>query len=636
MIKNSHIVALNLALVLYFLVPPVPTLAQTAQGKKLQAKSSKDDSTAETVLAGAERRNFAISLLTSLADEARSYHDEALRPYVLARVADALWDADSQTARVLFRRSWEAAEKGDEQGLSFKTQEGVPPRAAAMVDALRRSSGRDLRLDVLNFAARRDPLLGEEFLNKLKDTNRAEADSRKNPDSQTVSDSWSVPEAVSKRFHLARKLLDDGEIERALEFAAPVLDQVNVNSIGFLSALREKRPETADQRYALLLAKAEFHPASDANTASGLSSYVFTPGLYVTFKPDGGARWSQPDQAGSRLNPPNLPPALRNRFFQVAGNILLRPLPPPGQDFSSSGRIGKYRVIKRLLPFFDQSAADTASALRSQLTALADEVGTQAVGNDNPLLTQGVQTEETIDDALDALEKMQKQLDHAKTTQERDLIYQDAAAALVNQSDVRAQDLADKIDDPNRRAQVRRFVDFELVRLALRKKEAAEAVRLAKAGQLTHMQRVWAYTQAAQLLMKSEGLRAIYLLAEARDEARRIQADDADRARAFIAVANQFAIADPVRVWEIMAEAVKAANSAEKFTGENVQIRSAIVSKSGVKISSVGGNDFGISGVLRSLAKDDLYRSVDLARNFKRDAPRATAILAIASAVLAK
>jgi hypothetical protein len=196
--------------------------------------------------------------------------------------------------------------------------------------------------------------------------------------------------------------------------------------------------------------------------------------------------------------------------------------------------------------------------------------------------------------------------------------------------------LADKIDNSDRRAQVHQYVDFELIRFAIQKKKASEVARLAKTGQLTHTQRVWAYTQAARLLIDSERSVSVQFLEEAADEARRINADDPDRARSFIAVATQLASVDRVRAWEIMGEAVKAANSAEKFTGENVQLRFAIVSTSGLKISSVGGEDFGLSGVLRSLTKDDLYRSIDLAKSFKNDAPRANAILATANAVLEK
>ncbi len=614
---QSKSVAFILISLVCFSVSPVSTPAQTPAEKKLQAKSSEKETSkvSEADSLDAERRAFAVSLVTSLAEEARSYQDLALRPRVLARAADTLWDADSDTARTLFRRAWEAAEKGDAEEVTVKTKDNPPP----MVIALRRRSGHDLRSEVLGIAARRNRTLGEEFLAKLKDETAREAKDSKSS------------EAASKRLQLAGKLLEDGQIELALDFATPALDQVNADSIGFLSALRGKNPEAADQRFAFLMARAEFDPSSDANTVSGLSSYAFTPGFYVTFSPDGGASWTQGDSVST--SPPNLPQALRNRFFQVGGVILLRPLPPPDQDSTSSGRAGKYMVIKRLLPLFDQYAPDTASALRAQLAALMADPLKRAQGDDSSLLVNGLRPDET---GRHVLEKMQDRLDHAKTSRERDSIYADAAVTLANQGDPHAQDVADRIDDSDRRTQVRQYVDFEFVQLAIRKKEALEVARLAKGGQLTHTQRAWAYTQAARLLMNSQRPRALEFLEEAADEVRRVEGDGPDRTLLLIGIATQFATADGVRAWEVIREVVKAANSTEKFTGENVQLTFPMATKSGVKFTSIGGKDFGLFEVLRSLTKEDLYRSVDLARSFKHDAPRAAATLAIARAVLEK
>jgi len=241
MIHDPHSVILRLASQVCLVALSFSTVAQTVAEKKSQTKIS-DAQSLES-----QRRTFAISLVTSLADEAHAYHDRALRSRVLARAADTLWNADRDTARTLFRKAWDAAEKGDAEELTLKNLDGVPSTAAEMVTALRRSSGHDLRADVLALAAKRDQILGEEFLNKLtQNTDRETADRTNGPISQNSNNN---PEAVSKRLNLASKLLDEGEVERALSFATPALNQVNANSIGFLSRLREKRPEAADQRF---------------------------------------------------------------------------------------------------------------------------------------------------------------------------------------------------------------------------------------------------------------------------------------------------------------------------------------------------------------------------------------------------
>jgi tetratricopeptide (TPR) repeat protein len=580
--------------------------------------------TSEGLSLESQRRAFAISIVISLADETRKY-DGALRPRVLARAADILWNADSDTARTLFRRAWEAAEKGDAEGLTFKNPDGVPAMAAELVTALRRENGYDLRAEVLALAARCDQKLGEEFLKKLTQ------DKKEQKAGSSYQNSNDNSEDSLRRLNVATRLLDEGDIERALEFAAPALNQVTANSIGFLSKLREKRSGVADQRFALLLAQAELDPSSDANTVSGLSSYAFTPGFYVTFNRDGNARWIQPEQSTSALRPPQLPALILNKFFQVGTTILLRPLPPPNQDFTTSGRIGKSMVIKRLLPLFEQHSPDAALALRTQLQALS--TGPRSELNDeSPLLKQGFQTDVTGS----SVESMQERIDHAKSSRERDRIYADAAVTLASRSDNRAQEFAQKIEDPDRRAQVLRYVDFELVRFALLEKKFSQAIRLAASEHLSHSQRSWAFMQAARLIMDSGPQGALELLEKAANEAGRIEAEDPNRTRLLIGVASQIFSVDRVRAWEIMGEVVKAANNSERFNGDNVELHFPFATKSGLRIISVGGADFGLSGALRSLAKDDLYRSIDLAKEFKNDAPRAIALLAVASSLLEK
>jgi hypothetical protein len=100
-------------------------------------------------------------------------------------------------------------------------------------------------------------------------------------------------------------------------------------------------------------------------------------------------------------------------------------------------------------------------------------------------------------------------------------------------------------------------------------------------------------------------------------------------------VAIQLLTADRVRAWEIMSEAVKAANTTEKFTGEDTEIHLQMLgTRAGIKFSSIAAADVSLAHVLRSLALDDLNRSIDLAKGFKSDATRAAATLAIARSII--
>lgn len=107
-------------------------------------------------------------------------------------------------------------------------------------------------------------------------------------------------------------------------------------------------------------------------------------------------------------------------------------------------------------------------------------------------------------------------------------------------------------------------------------------------------------------MIDSEQTLAFELLDEAAREARRIDADHPDRPRALIGVATQLVTRDQVRAWELVGEAVKAANSVEKFTGENEQFSfGLLMTRSGLKMVNIRTEDFALSGLIRALAEAD-------------------------------
>src|SRR6185369_7918417 len=418
--------------------------------------------------------------------------------------------------------------------------------------------------------------------------------------------------------------------DRALQFAASALDSVNTDSNFFLSALREKNSQLADGAFSNLLARVANDPNSDANTVSGLSSYLFTPFIYVTFDREGGA--NQNRQRGP-TPAPEVDAALRNNFFKLAYQILMQPLAAPDQDHTTSGRTGKYLAIKRLLPLFEQYAADLAPGLRTQLTALGSYVPADMQQGENRSVTVGIQPESSEGDPL---QRMEERLKRATTSEQRDAIYADYAVSLSQDADPRGKDLIDKIENTELRKEVKAYTDFELVQLAIRKKDTAEAYRLVKSGELTSVQKVWALTTAAKFVLTTERTRATDMLEEALAESRRISQSDPDRARALTAVAVGFSDIDRVRAWEILAEVVKAANGAEAYTGEDSRIASQLKTKMMIVSTSSTAEDFDLLAVFRQLARADLLRAVQMAKTFTGEAPRAVATLAIARSVLEK
>ena len=226
------------------------------------------------------------------------------------------------------------------------------------------------------------------------------------------------------------------------------------------------------------------------------------------------------------------------------------------------------------------------------------------------------------------------QIDHAKTSDERDQLYFKVALLALRKDDMRARDYVIKIDESGFRKQAQAWVDACLAINAVTKKKLESALELARVGELTHIQRVWLLTQTAKLLAKSNRDKALALIDDATAEARRIEGVDSDRPRGLLAIANALKVVDPSRVWDAIFEAVKAANSAEGFTGEDGVLTLTVTSKSQILKRTEGVSDFDLRGIFGELANNDYDRAVQLASGFQGESPRASATIAISQTML--
>jgi hypothetical protein len=631
MLKPSRLLAF--ALCLSAIAPTL--LAQQPSGQTKKPATKKAAAEVDPMIE--VRRTTAISLVSVLADDARMFRDPMLRARVQARAADALWETDKEKARALFRRAWDEAEAVDAEYGEQRAREASRRGAASS-----REAG-SMRREVLRLAARRDSALGEELLARLDESIKQDSSgaatnaaaganaAATNPQGQRFNPD-DPPSAMTQRLNLAQQLLEDGDTERAMLFADPALYPVNTFGMNIMNMLREKDAAAADQRFAALLMRAAGDPLADANSVSLLTSYVFTPFLYVTVRPDGNSHTRR--FRGDNSPPATLPAALRDSFLTAAAQILMRPLPPSDQDRSSAGRIGAYVVVTRLLPLFDRFAPDKSPGLRARQSLLAQDTPEQNRRPDDPLLSRGIVPEDRNRDSVaDTLSR----LDTAKNSNERDMIYFRAAMNALDRDAAQARELALKIEDVDTRKQLLAFMAFQLVSEAVRNKKPEDALRLARGEELTTVQRAWAFTEAARLMSKSQPGRATEVLDEATAEARRIDDASPDRVRALIAVATQLVELDRSRTWELMNEIVKSSNALADFSGEDGGLTLRVEFKGGGAMTSNHDvESFDLSGIFAALAREDLDRTVTLARTLKGESPRSVAMLAIARTVLVK
>jgi hypothetical protein len=553
------------------------------------------------------RRLQARSLLFSLSGEARRFRDQTLRARSLARIADALWGVDAEQGRALFREAWEAAEKGDQESQTH-------PR---------------LRREVLSLAARHDRVLAEEFLQKLK-TNQQQTNSGAAGNTSPSGNSlWALPEALEKRLGLAKDLLNTGDVERALQFADPVLGNVTISTVEFLTQLREKDPEAADRRYAGMLENTRVNLLADANTISLLSSYIFTPHLYVTFDASGSASSSM-----MRVSFPAASIAQQQRlaFFQTARGVFLRPQPPPDQDRSTTGIAGKYMALKRLLPLFEQYAPpEITQGVRALFESLGSQLSDGVRQGEDEWVQKGINPEKPF---VDQEHSLLDDVEHTRTSDERDQLYFRLALLALGNDEVKARDYADKIDRTSFRERTQAWVDWHLAAGAVEKKKVEKTLEIARRGELTHIQRVWVFTQSAKLLAASERDKSLSLLDEARAEARLLDRADVDRPRALLAVAGALRLVEPTRVPDAISDAVEAANWAEDFTGEDGVITLTVNDESEILRKTEAVPDFDVRGIFGEMTNLDFERAVQLAGGFKGEAAHANAVIAIAQAML--
>ncbi|MEN3325994.1 MAG: hypothetical protein V7638_801 [Acidobacteriota bacterium] len=569
------------------------------------------------------RRTFAIQVVSSLADEARSYKDESLSVRIQARAADVLWNTDTERARALFVRAWDAAQTVDKEGkrrnkeerqrfLSKRGGTGFIPAPP------------NLRAEVLRPAYLHEPALAEGFLAKMEEENR-----RDEEDSASSSrwDPTEPPDATIKRLQLARQLLENGETQRAMLLAEPGLNRVTSQGVMFLVLLRQKNAGAADQLFNSLLERTSSDSLADATSVSLLSTYVFTPSVFVTSTRNGLLMnpWTDP------LPPPMLSPDLRAKFFSVTSQILLRPLEPGTLELTSAGIAGTYFTIKRLLPLFEQNDPNIAIALQTRLNTLGQGSDSLIPASQRGFVNAGFKSDEKKeDDPGDAL----SHLDDASTSQ-RNHLYAMAARAASMKNDPKAREFADKIEDSDLKKSVRNFVDFILVSKALALRDLEKALHLTRTGEISHFQRAWAYSEIAALSNSSAPEDSMNLIREAEREAERIETS-AEGAEAWVAIARRAGEIDPTGKWYRVQDAIKAVNRVLDYTGEEIEISVGFQSQNNIIKMQIPAPTISFSALIADLAKDDIYRTVAMAKNVTGESPRAFSLLASARAAFDK
>jgi hypothetical protein len=265
------------------------------------------------------------------------------------------------------------------------------------------------------------------------------------------------------------------------------------------------------------------------------------------------------------------------------------------------------------------------------MSALNTIVSDSARKYDEDSLNRGMRAERP---SAEREQSLLDRIDRAKTSEERDSLYLQLANLVGRTGDLRAREFVSKVEDTELRKQAQAYTDASLAMYFVEKKMTDQALEMVHKGDLTQLIKTWVLVETAKLLAKTDKDKAQEVAEEAGTEAHRLEVSDPNLPRTLVAVANAFKTIDPARVWDATFDAVKAANSAEGFTGEDGEIVVKFQSKSGSSVHSSDVPDFDLEGIFGYLAAQDYDRAVELARGFQGEGPRAVATIAIARAIL--
>jgi len=590
--------------------------AQPSQSESSSTRQQANEKQKTNASLSDAKVNEAISRLSALVVEAQTLNP-ALRSHIQTQVASLLWNVDKLFAHDVFLKAWEAAECADRE-LGEK-QDGSGKSSVA-------SYPHDARREVISAAWKKDPSLGEQlFAKMIKNDEQGQSDSESLNVSSNAPHGYKLSPSELERINVARQLLENGETEQAVNFAGEALNRVVTPTLRFLSELREKNATAADELYVSLLARIVTDPTADGNTVSLLSSYIFSPYLYVTIGSNGFPRLVQ--NTGP-IRPVDVSPSIRSMFLNSAAQILLRtPSDPTAQRIS-------YMVATRLLPLFDRFNPNLATQLRSRLSEIASSIPSALK---SPEVVNKVRKGVNNTDPTDSIQELLEGANHATDSYSKNRLYIRAAilAAELGDDDKATRILQD-LDPDDLRNRVRAYVFILLAKHALEKRNVQKALKFASSEDLPPIERVWIYTQAAEIIKSQGGRNLTDVIMQAVAVARRMQETDPSKARALTAVALQLMRYDSQLGKPYLIEAITAANKADSLDSEDTMLEIRLETPLGDWGTSYNAPNFALKNLFRELAKDDFFQAINMVDNLRNKEAQSVATVAIAEVALTR
>jgi hypothetical protein len=612
-------------------------LLQPASAHAQQRARDKPAPAAQSKNSDRSQRTAVALLLNETAAKARSFDDLFYRARIQMLAADALWPYDAVQARAVFRRAWEAAAASDKADW----EEAARDAGALPGSTLKGTEARD---EVLAKAARRDARLAESFLRDLaNDKDVANAD-RKEPSRSTP---WhGLSGSGAQRLTLASALVEAGEIRRAAEVAAPLVNEgVSADLMAFIRRLLDKSVSEADALYLRLLGRAAVDPLTDSNDLLLLSSPFVSPTLLVVVDQFGALQFRVlPPTKISAAQLSQLTPKTSAAFYNLAASMLSRPLRPNNDSLTMQELVARFYVTGRLLPFFEDAAAPHsvyAPTLRVRQSELFNEL---EASRREQLTSQLGVSSLTPSGYVDPLRSQTDEMAQTTDPAERSsLALSIVRTAVRHRFWDRARRAAAEIEDAGRRQVVLSYIQVHQIEDILdayedQKEDDYESVaRFVRGADVPPFAKAWGLAQAATISARKRDARTHQntseLINEAESYAERVAQGTPERVAAYAVVTTAAAPLDAPRAWELLRATVRAANEVKDFTGDNIALSlwtDGDLGDGALEDFEIEAEAFRLDEIFATMAHLDFDKALAEARALDGDVPQALATIAVA------
>lgn len=603
--------------------PPASQKAKQAEEKGKEDKESEKKAAEEEASALQQR---GIEIIRSAAQEAVSLDDRRSAARVQANAADVLWPRDEDHARQIFQKAFDAAVMHYRE-TKDDNREQVAERAW---------TGRpDMRLEVIRLASRRDAALAQKFTEQYVEEKRRELQdlTTQNQKRDSYDRLFGKEDAIASGLLDAASPLLATDPKTAVELAQRAFSAgVPQGGPSFLFQLAEKDKAAADSLFLVALDQISRDPAVVPGQWLLLAAYPF--GESTVYISDGGGLSS--NSFGPPTTNATVDPQLAGRYLgSVAGMLARAAQINPAQSPELQSRIAAAFFTARLLEpkvvKYQPALAEGWREVTQQLSLLTEQKSRDGVDRNVRNIDQRSKPSAPTDEE----DRVKSLLDRAERTTDfgqRDELYRQAAFALQRSDPARALSIADKISDLDLRKKVRSWICFQASTGALGQKQWDEARRYAMEVTETD-QRAYLFFRIAEGVLKNgDRTRAVELLDEAAQRA--ASADNtAGKLRALLGIANLYANFDPMRGFEIAADAVKTANRVPSYSPDQAQLTRVFSSRGSTSISTEDVEGFDLGKTLAALARADFDRAIALAQSLESKPLKLTTLVAIASSV---